>query len=92
VALMTQRGARPDPRRYVARLAGGATVLAIGGGGSLPRVGPQNADSVRAALAATGIRIEAEDLGGTRGRTIWFDPRDGGRIRIRTVGSEERFL
>jgi chemotaxis protein CheD len=92
VALMAQRGARPDPRRYIARLAGGAMVLAIGGGGILPRVGTQNADSVRAALAAAGVRVEAEDLGGTRGRTIWFDPRDGGRIRIRTVGSEDRFL
>src|SRR5919202_1383890 len=92
VSLMQREGAGPDPRRYVARLAGGAEVLAIGGSGKLPRIGEQNANAVRDALEAAGVPIEAAELGGTRGRSVWFDAREGGRIRVRAVGSTERYL
>jgi chemotaxis protein CheD len=92
VELMQQQGAGPDPRRYVARLAGGAEVLAIGGTGKLPRIGEQNAVAVRESLAAAGVAIQASDLGGNRGRSVWFDPREGGQIRVRAVGSTERYL
>jgi chemotaxis protein CheD len=85
VSLMQKEGAGPDPRRYVARLAGGAEVLAIGGAGKLPRIGVQNAIAVRESL-------EAAELGGTRGRSVWFDPRESGQIRVRAVGSTERYL
>src|SRR5919199_679799 len=84
VSLMQSEGAGPDPRRYVARLAGGAEVLAIGGTGKLPRIGEQNAIAVRESLQAAGVQIEASELGGTRGRSVWFDPREGGQIRVRT--------
>ena len=92
VALMQAEGAGPDPRRYVARLAGGAEVLAIGGTGKLPRIGEQNAIAVRESLEAAGVPILATELRGTRGRSVWFDPREGGRIRVRAVGSAERTL
>ncbi|HYY88744.1 MAG TPA: chemotaxis protein CheD [Chloroflexota bacterium] len=92
VALMQAHGAASDPRRYVARLAGGAEVLAIGGTGKLPRIGEQNAAAVRDALVSAGVTIQAEDLGGTRGRSVWFDPREGGQVRVRVVGSNERNL
>jgi hypothetical protein len=74
-----------------ARLAGGARMLDIRDRG-LPRIGDQNVEAVRAALAAAGVPIVAEDTGGGRGRTVWFDPREAGRIRVRTVGVEERHL
>src|SRR5919199_6334410 len=92
VSLMQREGAGPDPRQYVARLAGGAQVLAIGGTRQLPRIGEQNAIAVREALEAAGVPIEASELGGTRGRSVWFDPREGGQIRVRAVGSTERYL
>ena len=92
VGLMQRHGAGPDPRRYVARLAGGAEVLAIGGTGKLPRIGEQNAAAVRDALAEAGVVVQAEDLGGSRGRSVWFDPREGGQIRVRAVGSTERYV
>src|SRR5919204_6448766 len=76
VLLMQREGAGPDPRRYVARLAGGAEVLAIGGTGRLPRIGEQNAVAVRESLEAAGVAIQGTELGGTRGRSVWFDPRE----------------
>jgi chemotaxis receptor (MCP) glutamine deamidase CheD len=82
---MQAEGAAPDPRRYVAKLAGGAQVLSLGGSGSLPRVGEE-------ALAEAGVHVQALDLGGSKGRTVWFDPREGGRIRVRAIGSVDRYL
>jgi chemotaxis protein CheD len=82
-------GGATDPRRYHARLVGGAHVLVGGGAGRLPRIGDMNAGAVKAALAAAAVPIVAEDVGGGSGRTVWFDPRDGGRIRVRTAGGSE---
>ncbi len=92
LALMRGEGASADPRRYIVKLAGGAQVLAIGGTGSLPRIGDQNARAVQEALEAVGMSVHAADLGGGRGRTVWLDPRDGGHIRVRSVGSGEHRL
>ena len=80
-------GGSNELRRYKARLAGGANVLT--GASSLPRIGALNLVAVRAALASADICVVAEDVGGGRGRTVWFDPRDGGRIRVRSIGGAE---
>ena len=90
--LMQAQGAGSDPRRFIARLAGGAQVLATAGRGSLPRVGEQNALAVQDALAEAGVLVEAHDLGGSIGRSVWFDPRDSGHIRVRAIGSSESYL
>jgi chemotaxis protein CheD len=79
-----------DPKRYVARLAGGAQILALGGGGQLPRIGDQNSAAVQEALKSTGISLHGSDLGGAKGRSVWFNPREGGQIRVRIIGSAER--
>jgi chemotaxis protein CheD len=92
VELMQAHGAGNDPRRYVARLAGGAQVLTVGSTGPLPRVGEQNARAVQDALAAAGVPVKAHDLGGFIGRSVWFDPRDCGQIRVRAIGSSDRYL
>src|ERR1700730_3263758 len=65
-----------DPRRCVARLAGGAQILTLGGSGSLPRIGEQNAIAVQESLKATGIPVQGIDLGGSKGRSVWFTPAD----------------
>jgi chemotaxis protein CheD len=90
--LMQAQGASSDPRRLVARLAGGAQVLSVGASGSMPRVGEQNARAVQDALAEMGVAIEAHDLGGSKGRSVWFSPRDRGQIRVRAIGSDDRYL
>lgn len=89
---MARAGADGDARRFSARLAGGAQVLVLGGSGSLPRIGDQNAAAVREVLREARVSVEAEDLGGSTGRTVWLDPRACGQIRVRTVGGVERTL
>jgi chemotaxis protein CheD len=89
---MTALGAGRDIRRFHARLVGGAQVLALGGGGSLPRIGDKNAEAVRQALRKAAIPVRAEDLGGGAGRTVWFDPREAGVVRVHTVKGGERLL
>lgn len=91
IAVMQAQGAG-DPKRYVARLAGGAQILALGGSVKLPRIGDQNSLAVQEALKTSGIPLHATDLGGSRGRSVWFNPREGGQIRVRTIGSAERCL
>src|SRR5467141_2383078 len=87
VARMQAHGAGGDPRRFVARLAGGAQVLMLGGSGTVPRMGDQNAHATQEALAAAGVTVQAHDLGGSKGRSVWFDPRADGQIRVRAIGS-----
>jgi len=89
---MQAQGAGRDPRRFVARLAGGAQVLSMGGSGAMPRIGEQNARAVQDALAEAGVPVEAHDLGGSKGRSVWFAPRDSGHIRVREIGSSDRYL
>jgi chemotaxis protein CheD len=91
IAKMQSAGAG-DPRRYVARLAGGAQILKLGGTGSMPRIGDQNGIAVQEALLANGILVQGSDLGGSKGRSVWFNPDEGGQIRVRSVGSAERCL
>jgi chemotaxis protein CheD len=92
IAHMQTLGAGGDPRRYVARLAGGAQILTLGGSGKLPRIGEQNAIAVQEELKSTGIPVQGTDLGGSKGRSVWFNPREGGQIRVRTVGTAERCI
>lgn len=73
------------------KLAGGAQVLSIKGLDEKLRVGERNITAVRAALAALGLAAKAEDLGGTRGRTMQlFLP--NGRCTVRVIGCAEREL
>jgi chemotaxis protein CheD len=92
LARMRAKGGAPEPRRLIARLAGGALVLALEAIRGTSRIGVANAEAVHEVLDSAGIFVAAEDLGGTLGRSVWFDPRDGGRIRVRTIGSTDRYL
>jgi len=53
-------------RRLEAVLIGGARMFAVGA--SLD-IGARNSEAVRDALTAQGIKIQAEEVGGNRGRT-----------------------
>lgn len=74
--------------RLQCKIAGGAAVLAIGGGGSLPKIGERNVESVKAALSKASIRILAEQTGGNQGRTVRLEPSTG-RVLVRTVRGTE---
>jgi chemotaxis protein CheD len=67
-------GARPASLR--AKLFGGACVLDAFRGEERP-LGAQNVDAAREALAALGIPVVAEAVGGARGRRLRFHTGDG---------------
>lgn len=77
--------------RLQCKLAGGAAVLAIGGSGSMPSIGQRNAEAVKAMLDNARIRVIAESLGGTVGRTVRLHA-PSGRIIVRKVNGPEEEL
>lgn len=77
--------------RLQCKLAGGAAVLSIGGSGSMPSIGQRNAEAVKSGLERVRIRILAESLGGTVGRTVRLSAATG-RIIVRKVNGPEEEL
>jgi chemotaxis protein CheD len=72
----------------VARIAGGASMF--GTAGPL-QVGLANAEAVTRALSALGIRVAAQDVGGSKGRRIGFNPATGAVV-VEIVGQPPRTL
>jgi chemotaxis protein CheD len=71
-----------------AKLAGGANMFANSG----PlQIGDANTRAVAQALRTAGIRIMAQDVGGTRGRRVTFDCADGEMI-IESAGQPKKTL
>ena len=71
-----------DPRRCVAKIFGGASVLAISGtAANIPRA---NVQFVRTYLARENLRVAASSLGGTLPRQIRFCT-DTGKVMVRRV-------
>lgn len=84
VEQLTRLGA--DPRRLVAKLAGGASMFgALVSPGTI-QMGERNVLACRSALRAAAIPILRESVGGERGRSIRFHLKDG-RVEIRSVGA-----
>ncbi|MFN0070932.1 MAG: chemotaxis protein CheD [Chloroflexota bacterium] len=77
--------------RLQCKLAGGAAVLSIGGSGSMPTIGQRNATAVKAELERARIRVQAESLGGTVGRTVRLHA-ETGRLLVRKVSGPEEEL
>lgn len=67
-----------------AKLAGGAQMFQFTSGSDIMRIGPRNVEAVKKKLEEYRIPIVSEDVGGSSGRTIEFDP-DSGMLNIRTV-------
>ncbi len=63
--------------RITAKCAGGAKMFEVSGKGSLGNIGQRNIESVRMVLRREGIRLLAEDVGGTTARTLSFDSATG---------------
>ena len=74
--------------RLQCKIAGGAAVLALGGGGSLPKIGERNIEAVKNALAKVNIRVLGEQTGGNMGRTVRLEPSTG-QVLVRTVRGTE---
>jgi chemotaxis protein CheD len=74
-----------SPRRFVAKVFGGAHVLDIEE--PLVAVPQQNIEFARSCLAAGGIPVIAEDVGGTIARHVHFHS-DTGRVFIKRAPHE----
>jgi len=88
VPLLVQRLAAlgGEPRRLLAKLAGGASMFAqLMTPGSV-QMGERNVVAARDVLRRTGIPIVAEAVGGAAGRSVRFRVADG-RAEIRSIGA-----
>ena len=76
-----------DPRRIVAKLAGGASMFSQLVTPGTIQMGERNVLASRNALRAASIPIVRESVGGERGRSVRFHVQDG-RVEIRSVGAD----
>lgn len=82
-----------EPKRFEAKIAGGASMFEVADSKNsfMADIGKKNVQRVREVLQSLGIKVVAEDVGGTKGRTIDLYIADG-RLRIKKFGSKEEFL
>lgn len=72
------------PPQLVAKIAGGADMFAGQFMGTGRRIGARNILAARKALDSFGIRLVAQDVGGTAGRTVEFTT-ETGLFMVRTL-------
>jgi len=80
-----------EPRRLVAKLAGGASMFSQLMTPGTIQMGERNIVASRNALRAASIPIVREAVGGERGRSIRFHVKDG-RVEIRSVGADAEVI
>jgi len=75
----------------VAKIAGGAHMFGGSSNSDMLKIGERNAAAGLAILKQLSIPVQANDTGGTHGRTIELDT-DTGALKIRAVGAGEKFI
>jgi chemotaxis protein CheD len=80
-----------DPRRLVAKLAGGASMFTQLLTPGTVQMGERNIVAARNALRLASIPVVREAVGGERGRTVRFHVTDG-RVEVRSVGAEPHVI
>lgn len=93
VPLLVERVTRlgADPRRLVAKLAGGASMFAQLMTPGTVQMGERNIAAARNALRAASIPLVREAVGGEAGRSVRFHLADG-RVEIRSVGQDATLI
>lgn len=86
---MEAKGAKKA--RITAKIAGGAKMFDVPGNGSLGNIGQRNIECVHLTLKREGIRLLAEDVGGTVARTLSFNAATGQGC-IRSYGKPETYF
>ena len=87
--MMEAKGA--NRASITAKIAGGAKMFEVTGGGSLGNIGQRNIESVHLILKNEGIKLLKEDVGGNVARTLSFDVATG-MGNIRSYGRPEVIL
>ena len=80
-----------EPRRLVAKLAGGASMFSQLMTPGTIQMGERNIVASRNALRAASIPIAREAVGGERGRSVRFYVQDG-HVEIRSVGTDAEVI
>jgi len=75
----------------VAKVAGGAHMFGNSKNNDMLKIGERNVAASLAILSQLKIPVQANDTGGTHGRTIILNLEDGS-LKIRTVGAGEKIL
>ena len=77
--------------RITAKIAGGSSMFGslLPGGGI--NMGERNIVATREALAANGVALTAEDVGGDYGRSIYFDL-SSGKVVVKSLRAGENVL
>lgn len=77
--------------RMTVKIAGGAKMFEMKGGGGLGNIGERNAQNVKRILMAEGLRVASEDTGANYARTMLLDVATG-KVYVRSAGKPERML
>lgn len=77
--------------RLEAKMAGGAAMFATNGAWGGDNIGRRNVQACAETLRRLGIRLAAQDTGGTRGRTVTFEPGTGA-LTVRTSDEESKVI
>ena len=74
--------------RMTVKIAGGAKMFAVAGGGSLGNIGQRNIESVQAIMRRENLRLIGQQIGGTVARTLLFDVVSG-QSCVRSYGQKD---
>ncbi len=75
-------------KRLTAKISGGASMFGnkVDGG-----IGDRNIQAVKERLSMHGVRLAAEDVGGTKGRKMMLDPSTGD-VEVQIIGAEPTLI
>lgn len=80
-----------NPRRLVAKIAGGAKMFEVSGLSDVGNVGQRNAEQAKFMLKELKIPLVAQDTGLNYGRTVVLDCENGNYL-IKAVGKPEKTI
>lgn len=75
--------------RFVAKLFGGAHMFSFISADNILNVGQKNIDTAIEIFRELGIKVGAQETGGTFGRTVEFNLEDG-KARVHTISQGEK--
>lgn len=77
-----------ESKRLTAKISGGASMFGnkVDGG-----IGDRNIQAVKERLSKHGVRLAAEDVGGTKGRKMMLDPSTGD-VEVQIIGAEPTLI
>lgn len=84
---MEKAGARA--KSLLAKISGGARMFS--GSDSLFDIGQRNAEAVKRILENLKIPLQGEDVGGSRGRSVFFYV-ENGKLEVKTLGQDIKVI